>query len=468
MKTFVRFSGYTDQGGKRHLKHVLRLQTQRKELEGNRVQIIGDDPIRLLEEGFGPLRTGKAGRPVTKPLKEWVVSGVSVEQAERVKEYLEERFDRKVYGVLHDDETVEHAHFLMTGLEEGKSKAIRLGKGDLEQVYRDISKLLDQELTPYGQGRKRVPFKVFMADPEYARQKIEDEMEQNQIILSQAKQIIDLYGYVDIYALSPQGRFRVIDYVDNVDEVPLKRLKGLNVRGEGICFCPSQDQDITTVFIDDISKEKGLALLDEYQGILTETSTGKYQVHLKLDEPLDDKNVTLVQRALTAKLDGDRASTDSFHLRRFPGFANTKHADKPWVKIVKYNLSEYSKCIRGKELVEEYHKSMENRLERLHAVEVTVSKQTGKGGKMKGVERLNVIDTYRKFCEGWDVDLSVADFRFTMYLISKGFSDNEVKEALKIASPDIEIRKKGHLDDYIDRTLSNAKERLGLQKGVER
>lgn len=462
MRAFVRFIGYDMAHGKTHIKHVMRIRTQRKELEGHQVKVIGEDPSKLLEEGFGVVKTGKAGRPITKPLKEFVVSELTESQAKKVKEYLEMRFDRTVYGVYHTDESKPHVHFMMKGLEEGKSKAIRLTKGDLEKIYRDIGKMLGQGLTPYGQGRPRIPLKVYQVDPEHSKQRIKEMIKQDKTILSQVEQIISCYGAIDIYALSDKGKFKVAENVDHVDKVPLKRLKGINLRGEGICFCPI-GQEIPSIFIDDISREKGEELLKDYQGMLIETSSNKYQVHLRLQKPLNERDIAIVQKVLTARLEGDRASTDTYHLRRLPGFSNHKYEQRPWVKVVKYNFERKQKKINGQEIVQEYRADKTKQLEGLHNIELLASRK----GK-KELERLEAILTYNKFIEGWDADLSVADFRFTMHLLSKGFNDHAIKEALKVASPDIMTRKKGHLEDYLDRTLANAKERLGLRRNIER
>ena len=53
-------------------------------------------------------------------------------------------------------------------------------------------------------------------------------------------------------------------------------------------------------------------------------------------------------------------------------------------------------------------------------------------------------------------DLSALDFKVCRYALSKGFSIDDIKEAIRQLSPNIESRKKGHTGDYIQRTVKNA------------
>ena len=53
-------------------------------------------------------------------------------------------------------------------------------------------------------------------------------------------------------------------------------------------------------------------------------------------------------------------------------------------------------------------------------------------------------------------DLSGLDFKACRYVILKGFDLNDIKESVRRLSPDIESRKRGHIDDYLDRTVKNA------------
>jgi len=52
-----------------------------------------------------------------------------------------------------------------------------------------------------------------------------------------------------------------------------------------------------------------------------------------------------------------------------------------------------------------------------------------------------------------------------MHLLRKGFSDEEVQYILAEVSENLQFRKKGHVDDYLQRTVEKAK--YFLQLGQE-
>ena len=53
-------------------------------------------------------------------------------------------------------------------------------------------------------------------------------------------------------------------------------------------------------------------------------------------------------------------------------------------------------------------------------------------------------------------DLSAVDFKAVKYALKKGFDITDIKESIRQFSPNIENRKKGHIDDYLSRTINNA------------
>ena len=70
-----------------------------------------------------------------------------------------------------------------------------------------------------------------------------------------------------------------------------------------------------------------------------------------------------------------------------------------------------------------------------------------------------------EFRKGWSDfynggDKSVADIKYTLYLLRKGLDEGEVRIRLMNESLDMAERKKGHLDDYLSRTIRKAKSYL--------
>ena len=54
-------------------------------------------------------------------------------------------------------------------------------------------------------------------------------------------------------------------------------------------------------------------------------------------------------------------------------------------------------------------------------------------------------------------DQSVTDMKYTLYLLRKGLNEVEIRDMLINQSFYLKNRKKGHLDDYLDRTIRVAK-----------
>ena len=54
-------------------------------------------------------------------------------------------------------------------------------------------------------------------------------------------------------------------------------------------------------------------------------------------------------------------------------------------------------------------------------------------------------------------DESQTDFKYVLYLIGKGYSDDEIRDKLLEESSDIYKRKGKYVDDYINRTIRKAR-----------
>jgi hypothetical protein len=54
-------------------------------------------------------------------------------------------------------------------------------------------------------------------------------------------------------------------------------------------------------------------------------------------------------------------------------------------------------------------------------------------------------------------DKSAADFAYAKYLMNFNLSDEDIKQILLNESDDIQNRKRGHLEDYLERTVSKAR-----------
>ena len=198
------------------------------------------------------------------------------------------------------------------------------------------------------------------------------------------------------------------------------------------------------VIIDDIQSVQQFKGKDHF--LLWQTSENKYQAAFLLDKYLDAEDIKKVQRALISFYGGDKASLGASHYVRVPGFLNTKYQDPQLVK-----LHYIGKNILSTEQVLRYYK---------YNVE---AKEEKPKEDLKSLPKLLTYKELGNRKKDWQHFYSMkgnksdADFAYALYLMHFNLSDEEIKQILLSESDDIENRKRGHLQDYLNRTVSKAK-----------
>jgi len=196
------------------------------------------------------------------------------------------------------------------------------------------------------------------------------------------------------------------------------------------------------VIVDDIQAVQQFKQKDHY--LLWQTSESKYQAAFVLDRYLQAENIKKVQKALISIYGGDKPLGAS-HYVRVPGFLNTKYQDPPYVR-----LHYIGKNILSTEQVLRYYR-------------YNIEAREQKPKDLKSLPRLL---TYRELQERkkdwWHFynikgNKSDADFAYTLYLLRFNLTDEEIKQILLTESDDIENRKRGHLEDYLERTIKKAR-----------
>jgi len=129
-----------------------------------------------------------------------------------------------------------------------------------------------------------------------------------------------------------------------------------------------------------------------------------------------------------------------------PGFLNTKYLqDPPLVKL----------CYIGNNVLNT------EQVLRYYRYNIEAKEQ-----KPKDLKSLPRLLTYRELQERkkdwWHFynikgNRSDADFAYVLYLLHFNLSDEEIKQILLAESQNLEERKKGHLEDYLNRTISKAR-----------
>ena len=207
-------------------------------------------------------------------------------------------------------------------------------------------------------------------------------------------------------------------------------------RGESVYWSYAINTNLTLAFVDDI--EDIDKFKKENHFLLIQTSQHKYQAYFALSEPVDSYRLHYIQKQLVAEYKGDPAATGWSQLKRIPGFLNTKYDTDFFVKIVHVGSS------------------------KIKPVEAQRRSQSIKhtGGINSEANRAVSVDLRRCVKKVWqdfyEGDESQADMRYAIYLLGHGLTIDEVKQKLLTESIDIEIRKAGHLEQYLELTLSKA------------
>jgi len=167
----------------------------------------------------------------------------------------------------------------------------------------------------------------------------------------------------------------------------------------------------------------------------------KHQFHIPyVGQPAPVPVRTRFQKHSRSIYNSDKGAVSANHPRRLKGFVNQKSPDKPMVKIL-YTVEDGNPLFYS-ELMEALTEQETERMKRPPRPQ-TSSRSTEKKKQ------------WSDFDDGRDQ--SVTDMKYTLYLLRKGLNEVEIRDMLINQSFYLKNRKKGHLDDYLDRTIRVAK-----------
>ena len=205
-----------------------------------------------------------------------------------------------------------------------------------------------------------------------------------------------------------------------------------------------KQESYNIVIIDDIQRVQEFKQKDHF--LLWQTSNSKFQAAFLLDDYIDAENIKRVQRALIDVYGGDKASLGACHYVRVPGFFNTKYQDPPLVKIVYVGKN----ILSTDQVLRYYEYNLKHKEEKPEK-------------DLKSLPKLLVYKELQERKKDWwhfynvKGNKSDADFAYTLYLLHFNLTDEEIKQILLAESDDIENRKRGHLEDYLNRTITKAR-----------
>ena len=242
-------------------------------------------------------------------------------------------------------------------------------------------------------------------------------------------------------------------------------LKRENAMGSDIYVRPKSDQNNQgLILVDDVSKGQ----IDKMKSdgfepaAVVETSPYNHQVWLRLtSNEIKPDIATTVSKGMATIYDGDQKSADWKHFGRLSGFTNQKPEHKtprglsPWVLCHESSGKQASKgehaVEAAKKSIATYHADQEQKTRLNNAIE-------SRGASFK----YDPVQTYQnQFKElrgryGPDMDLSKADYMISSSMAKQGFTQKQLVNTLKAASPELPKRKLGHENDYCERTVKAA------------
>ena len=243
----------------------------------------------------------------------------------------------------------------------------------------------------------------------------------------------------------------------------LPYLKAQNQKNNDIYIRPDRKQsNIGLILIDDLSLTslERMKALKINPALTIETSPKNYQAWIRLSyDEIDSELATAISKVLARGFNGDMNSADYRHFGRLAGFTNRKpvYCENGSFPYVLCHDSGGKICEIAKEII---YKGIWYLIDK---------EQIKKGMKSSSKTNRSPLNPEQFFLQSIikmkdiNSDISKLDFAICCRMIRKGFNDDDIFNAMVKCSPSLEQRKAGHKDDYVKRTINNAKKTCNSQ-----
>ena len=240
-------------------------------------------------------------------------------------------------------------------------------------------------------------------------------------------------------------------------------LKQQNAIGCHIYIRPEGSQGL--ILVDDLTlgaisemKRDGFA-----PAVEVETSPFNFQAWVRVSNmPISKEIATTVAVILAERYDGDRNSADWRHYGRLGGFTNRKpeycdgNGRFPYVKVHVHSgriaVNAENLLVQAKERFQAAQKAGERSRR---------SRVNFEGNLVTSAPKDDPVMFYRRHLAlvssqyGRDMDVSRADWMTAKRMAVAGYKPGDIENAIHEASPGLDERKKGHIEDYVSRTVRN-------------
>ncbi|MDR2410663.1 MAG: RepB family DNA primase [Bacteroidales bacterium] len=244
----------------------------------------------------------------------------------------------------------------------------------------------------------------------------------------------------------------------------IKYLKFQNANGHDIFISPSKETERAIILVDDLTNNNIVNMKnDGYNpACIIETSPNNYQVWISLGQnPLSSEYRKIVSKFLASEYNGDIGSVGSNHYGRLAGFTNRKS------KYLTYFGYPYVLCTEYTgEHAHNRHKLIQYAENEFNH---TINKQNKEIKTSMNNKQLCSEKAYELYFNQWEkhikmygksYDLSRGDFAVVCRMIKEGYNRDEIFNAILLCSPNIKSRKGNYTEDYANRTINAAMQRL--------
>lgn len=280
-----------------------------------------------------------------------------------------------------------------------------------------------------------------------------------------------------------QGRMMTRSWSNQEILTNLAWLKRENAKGADIYIRPSGQENQGIVLIDDLSRGQvdRMKTAGLEPAVLVETSPQNLQAWVRVSEtPLRPDVATTISQALARKFEGDPNSADWRHYGRLAGFTNqkpmhtTENGLHPWVLC---HEASGKQATHGQQLVLAAEKAMlDQRARAEQEMRLRAAIMAGEGEKRRDptlTYQLTMKELLERFGDQWkaqnkgQIDYSRLDFMISKEMAKRGHSAQNIETALNNASPELPIRKAGHEQDYVKRTVEAVFNDQDVKKHLE-
>ena len=253
-------------------------------------------------------------------------------------------------------------------------------------------------------------------------------------------------------------------------------LKRENAKGADIYIRPAGENNQGLVLVDDVSQGQiqNMKQQGHEPALVVETSPQNHQAWVRISsEPLAPEHATVISKVLAKTHQADENSADWRHYGRLAGFTNrkpehtTETGHNPWV-LCHESSGKPASC--GLDLVQGTQQTLDNirvkreQERRLNAAKTASEPCRGRNAVYEYQYQLKRLNARY----GANMDVSRADYMICKDMLKKGYSEEQLEKTLLKASPGVCERKKGHEQDYCERTVRAALRDPEVQQHLER